>query len=150
MKKILAFSLLCLIALTINAQEYVDLGLPSGTMWKDVNEEGGFYTYEQAVSKFGNNLPTQKQLEELTKSCKWTWTDNGYEVVGPSGKSIFLPAEGSRFCCGMVYNVGPYGEYWTSSIYYDDLACLLHFDSEKYSDYGTKQCTGLSVRLVKK
>ena len=39
MKKILFFSLICLMALSVNAQ-WVDLGLPSGTLWKDKNEKG--------------------------------------------------------------------------------------------------------------
>ena len=43
---------------------YVDLGLPSGTLWKGKNE-GGWYTYEEAISMFGNLLPTKEQFEEL-------------------------------------------------------------------------------------
>ncbi|MCQ2318846.1 MAG: hypothetical protein MJZ90_08025 [Bacteroidales bacterium] len=73
---------------------YVDLGLHSGTLWKDKNEEGGFYIYDQAMSKFGNELPTKEQFEELKSSCKWAWTGSGYKVTGPSGASIYLPAEG--------------------------------------------------------
>lgn len=30
----------------LKAQGWVDLGLPSGSLWKNKNEEGGFYTYE--------------------------------------------------------------------------------------------------------
>ncbi|HJJ45480.1 MAG TPA: hypothetical protein O0Y17_00165 [Methanocorpusculum sp.] len=57
-------------ALTMTAQRaadpagYVDLGLPSGTLWKDKNESGGFYTYDEAMKAFGNNLPTMEQFEE--------------------------------------------------------------------------------------
>ena len=40
MKKLLFFSMMCLLALTMSAQDYVDLGLPSGTKWKKANEEG--------------------------------------------------------------------------------------------------------------
>lgn len=40
--------------------EYVDLGLPSGTMWKLFIEDG-YYTFDRAVEKFGSNLPTKEQ-----------------------------------------------------------------------------------------
>lgn len=46
------------------AQGYTDLGLPSGTIWKNFNATG-FYTYDEAVSQFGNRLPTKEQWEEL-------------------------------------------------------------------------------------
>ncbi|MCQ2271186.1 MAG: hypothetical protein MJZ72_00120 [Bacteroidales bacterium] len=59
MKKILLLSVLCLFALQIKAQEYVDLGLPSGTKWKDKNESG-FYDYDAAVRSFGSKLPTKE------------------------------------------------------------------------------------------
>ena len=37
--------------------EYIDLGLPSGTLWADCNEEG-FYYFDEAVEKYGYRLPT--------------------------------------------------------------------------------------------
>ena len=57
--------------------EYVDLGLPSGTKWKTSNETTGyarvFYSYDEAVSEFGNRLPTREQFEELRRYCSWEW-----------------------------------------------------------------------------
>lgn len=51
--------------------EYVDLGLPSGTLWaKDYAKEKAntiFATYEEA-RKF--NIPTVEQLNELYKCCQ--------------------------------------------------------------------------------
>lgn len=75
---------------------YVDLGLPSGTLWKERNE--GFYTYDQAIATFGSQLPTFVQLWELKTCCQWKRTLLGYKVIGPSGESIFLPALG--YCHG--------------------------------------------------
>jgi hypothetical protein len=68
MKKIFSFCLICFMALSASAQqmEYVDLGLPSATLWKAVDEPG-FYTYDEAMNKFNNQLPTSAQLEELKK-----------------------------------------------------------------------------------
>lgn len=78
---------------------YVDLGLPSGTLWKSKNEER-YYYYEQANSTFGCQLPTKKQWMELLRCCKWTWGNNGsfsgYWVKGENNCSIFLPAKNLR------------------------------------------------------
>jgi hypothetical protein len=133
----------------LKAQGYVDLGLPSGTLWKNKNEEGGFYTYEQAVSKFGSKLPTKEQLEELKNSCTWTWTGSGYKVVGPSGASIVLPAAGIRSCDGNVNLDGSGGYYGSSTPSGSGDAWRLCFGRGGVgmdANYG--RCGGYSVRLV--
>ena len=54
------------------------------------------------VSKWGNGwrMPTQVEMRELVNSCTWTWTTKngiiGYQVTGPNGNSIFLPASGGK------------------------------------------------------
>lgn len=45
---------------------YVDLGLPSGTLWKNKNEEG-FYTYDDAVSKFGSKFADKRTIRGIEK-----------------------------------------------------------------------------------
>ena len=103
--------------------EYVDLGLPSGTKWKLVNEENAadsvynFFTHDEAVDQFGNKLPTKEQYEELITSCSWTWKDNGYKVTGPNGDSIFLPATGYRSCFDHILSEGSVGGYRSSTPY---------------------------------
>lgn len=47
------------------ADGYVDLGLPSGTLWKTENEDCGLVTYDKAYELYGNSLPTYEQLKEL-------------------------------------------------------------------------------------
>ncbi|MBO5672769.1 MAG: hypothetical protein J6S09_00600 [Paludibacteraceae bacterium] len=126
---------------------YVDLGLSSGTYWKETNESG-FYNYDNAVSKFGDKLPTKEQLEELKNECEWTWTGNGYKVIGSNGESIMLPAAGYRDCSGGVGRVGAVGGYWSSTPYDLDLARSLYFDSSGVDMYSDYRCYGLSVRLV--
>lgn len=65
---------------------YTDLGLPSGTKWGTMNGSE-HYRYADAVSKFGNRLPTTSQWDELRNNCTWTWDEkeNAYKVVGPNG-----------------------------------------------------------------
>lgn len=129
---------------------YVDLGLPSGTLWKDQNEAGGFYSYDQAMAKFGRSLPTKEQLGELKNSCRWTWNGNGYKVEGPSGESIVLPAAGYRDCDGGVYGVGSDGYYWSSTPYDSGNAWRLFFYSRGACMHDGRRCLGQSVRLVRK
>lgn len=128
---------------------YVDLGLPSGTLWKAENENCGLITYDQAIDRFGYRLPTKEQLEEIKKTCTWEWTGNGNKVVGPSGESIFLPAAGYRFCEGSLYGVGSYGYYWSSTPNGSEDAWGLFFGSGGVDMYDSGRCRGLSVRLVK-
>ena len=132
----------------LNGQEWVDLGLPSGTLWKNKNEKG-FYDYDAAVHSFGSKLPTKEQLEELKNSCKWIWTGSGFKVVGPNGVSIVLPADGYRGCGGRVGGVGSYGSYWSSTPYDSGIAWGLDFETGVvYSMDELSRCCGQSVRLV--
>ena len=153
MKKLFIFGMMCLMALSMQAQttsdidDYVDLGLPSGTLWKDKNEDG-FYTYEQALNKFGSRLPTKEQLEELRNKCTWSWTGSGYKVTGPNGNSISLPAAGYRSCGGSVTDVGASGYCWSSTPNGSESAWSLRFYSGGVSMYNDYRCYGDSVRLV--
>ncbi len=132
----------------LKAQGWVDLGLPSGTLWKDKNEEGGFYSYDQAMSRFGNELPTNEQFSELINSCQWIWTGSGYKVTGPNGNSISLPAVGFRYRNGIIDNVGEWGQYWSSTPPKGrGMAYMLFFNQEKVYVQYYSQCE-YSVRLV--
>lgn len=98
MKKLLIFFVTCLMAITTHAQsksQYVDLGLPSGTLWKQTNEPKD-YSFADAIRYFDGFLPTSGQLQELIDNCQWKWTGHGYKVIGKNGKSIFLSAEFKR------------------------------------------------------
>ena len=126
---------------------YVDLGLPSGTKWKDKNQ-GGFYTYDEAVSAFKSKLPTKEKWEELKAFCEWTWTGSGYKVTGENGNSIVLPAAGYRNCDGYVNLVGSDGYYWSSTPNGSERAWNLHFESGGVGMNNYGRCRGRSVRLV--
>ena len=145
--KLLFFSLMCLMAMNLNAQSYVDLGLSSGTKWKSANEKG-FYSYDEAISTFGNSVPSQEQWMELRNECDWTWSGMGYKVVGPNGNYIVLPAAGIRYCSGDVDRVGTNGRYWSSTPLDSERAWTLGFYSSEVSMLDNYRCHGQSVRLV--
>ena len=127
---------------------YVDLGLQSGTLWNNKTEEGGFYTYDEAVSKFGNKVPSKAQWEELINTCTWTWNGCGYQVEGTNGNSIVLPASGYRFCDGDVIRVGFGGRYWSSTPSTSEDAWRIGFNKDGMRMRDDSRCDGLSVRLV--
>ena len=132
----------------VQESDYVDLGLPSGTLWKSKNEKGMYYTYDEAVSQFGDKLPTREQFAELQAFCTWTWNGKGYVVKGDNGNSIVLQAAGLRFCSDGVLNVGTSGSYWSSTPYVSGRAWILDFYSGGVTLDYEGGCLGLSVRLV--
>lgn len=86
---ILLYCILCAIGQTMFAANMLNLGLPSGTIWAEEDEEGT-YTYYEANAIFGKNLPTLEQYQELLKYCKVTPEGDGVRLTGPNGKSIVM------------------------------------------------------------
>ncbi len=82
--------------------EYVDLGLPSGTLWSmDYERDGDGILFQPHINTGMLNIPTRKQWEELVDVCKWEYDKSGsfHEAycIGPNGKIL-------KFCLsGMVH-----------------------------------------------
>lgn len=99
----------------------------------------------------GWRIPTDAEFEELIKDCTWEWTTrngvNGYEVTGPSGNSIFLPAAG-----GKIYdehrNYGENGFYWSNHTDSNTDAYHLNFDFIKSEVSSEVRIVGLPIRPV--
>ena len=96
-------------------------------------------------------MPTFEQMNELLDMCHWKWDNicRGYNVIGPNGNSIFLPAAGCRYSGSLgAARVGGY--YWTRSLcpYNTSLAYVIEFDYDNvYDGYLDRYC-GQSVRAV--
>ena len=188
--------------------EAIDLGLPSGTKWANMNvgasapeEYGGYYAWGEteekndyswstykwcngsddtmtkycidsdygtvdnktvlgpeddvAHVKWGGSwrMPTLDEQDELRNNCTWTWTTqngvNGYNVTGPNGNSIFLPAAGSSYGTEK-YDIELCGGYWSSSLYSDNSysALSLNFYNGCYDKGYVNRCHGRIVRPV--
>lgn len=73
--------------------EYIDLGLPSGTLWSSgylsKDKSYMFLTYDEACKY---NIPTKEQFEELVKYCQIIPNVNntGHNYIGPNGKYFKL------------------------------------------------------------
>lgn len=154
----------------VNGFGYVDLGLPSKTMWATSNigaqkpwEYGNYYAwgelttkavysdknntyyytdlsdisgdprYDVSISVMGKEwqMPTKDEYQELLDNCAWVWDKNGFKIIGPNGKSIYLPGanttykyEGQLPTC-VYFTSTPSDEIWdnkrtTYRLYKDD------------------------------
>ena len=212
-----SFTLFVLMLATLccsaQSHSYVDLGLPSGTLWADRNvgaaspeDYGDYFAWGETTTKsdyswstykyangandkltkycsrsdYGNNgytdsrttlersddaayqnwgsqwcMPTQEQFQELKDKCTWKWTTrngkNGYQVTGPNGNTIFLPAAGCRAGTYLNYD-GSDGGYWSSSLGTDGSTGgrNLYFNSGVVNPDGwSLRRSGFSVRPVR-
>ena len=132
--------------------QYVDLGLPSGTKWAD-RQDDLLYSYDQAITAFGARMPSLADWKELVDECRWDWDDQrcGYEVTGPNGNSIFLPAAGA-LAPGGETNVlnGASGHYWAADALDVAEAEFLYFSNEKITVRHTGKDYFFSVVTVKR
>lgn len=114
--------------------------------------------YDAATANWGGDwrMPTKDEVNELRNNCTWTWTTqnsvNGYNVEGPNGNSIFLPAAG-YYSYQSFKDAGTRGFYWTSSDYINDFgidnyAVSLTIKSTSYNNGGNDRGNGRSVRPV--
>lgn len=91
---------------------YVDLGLPSGTLWSDRNIIG--YHDESILQSgaFSAQVPRRAEFEELVRECGYHWDENlnGVMFVGKNGNSVLLPAHGSVAANGLR-TIGVFGLY---------------------------------------
>ena len=152
--------------------EYVDLGLPSGTLWKSTNEDEDI-NFEEVQTKYAEKLPTKAQWEELIKECTWTFMDPGwwytddefgdyhegcwayYMIKGKNGNSISLPAQGytiDNLCYGCGFFGGIKGFYYSSEmskyLYFDDSSIeMSNWLDVGYTEEQIKEMF-LKIRLV--
>ena len=101
-------------------------------------------------------IPSLEDEKELVKNCTWTWTTindvKGYQVTGPNGNSIFLPAAGYSHD-GSLNRAGYDGFYWTRTLTFfasnsaslmDFLEGYTHWANYLHRYYG---CTVRAVRV---
>lgn len=88
--------------------EYVDLGLPSGTLWsKNYEKEGDDFKCLPYDTAKTYNIPTREQWDELYENCEWSF-DYNYDNVsmmfctGPNGNVIQFPVFGIKQPGGTV------------------------------------------------
>lgn len=143
--------------------EVVDLGLPSGRKWANMNlgatkpnETGLYLTHEDACNfKFedGWKMPTDDDFVELCDNCEHEWKeiDGVYGQMFTSkinGNSVFFPASG-YYNGTTLHSRGSHGYYWASTLSSSTYGRRLYFNASGVGpqDNGTR-FYGFSVRPV--
>ena len=86
-----------------NKTEFVDLGLPSGTLWSTDYERNGSEILLLPHAKSSTlQIPSVEQWEELKNFCQWEFDiDNAYNLckalcVGPNGNILKFDRTGKK------------------------------------------------------
>ena len=116
-----------------------------------LNDISGDAQYDAATANWGGlwRMPTKYEMQELLNLCSWEETTfngiEGYQVVGPNGNSIFLPAAGTKED-DYIYNKG-YASYWTSTPYIGK-AYGYYSNQDQDELFTFRKDTGLTIRPV--
>lgn len=120
-----------------------------------VNISGTIYDIVRMKWGDGWRLPTLTEIMELKNKCIGEWTNlngiNGYKIIGPSGKYIFLPAAGMGVPAGFAWRTEQ-GFYWSGTLHTNGSkdASTITFDNSSWNwTYGCDRYLKLSVRPVK-
>lgn len=132
---------------------WVDLGLPSGKLWCFDNEEG-YFTFDEAVEKFQDQLPTIEDWQELFAECEIKRKydkiyGDGIEFIATNGNKLFLPFAG-RYV-NSIYDLQCGGYYWADKKTITGTPVCVHIDDSNYEaveSIVTKNWCA-SVRLIK-
>ena len=113
---------------------------------------------DAATTKLGSpwRMPTFDEFMELNDNCTRTWTTqdgvNGYQMEGPNGNTIFLPAAGYRKGSDLK-SAGSWAYYWSSSLSYYFPNSIYAFDynfaSSVFVPYPNDRYYGHLVRPVR-
>ena len=157
MRKLFLLALMLVASFSMSARNvpagYVDLGLPSGTMWKATNEPGQ-YMFLTAQNQFGANLPSREQCNELFANCSCQWAENMCIVTGPNGNKISFSYEGLVNCneeranCGEHLSDAGEADFLFVVGRVNHRAAKIHKKSKTHNTSLSKNCNRLSVHLV--
>lgn len=110
-----------------NRTEYVDLGLPSGTLWaKDFEKDGDNILYLPYMQAKRYNLPTREQWEELVSFCEKGWYGKLIRFTGRNGETLDFPNTGR---IKTTYEDGNKSFLWLEEETIDNDNALVRMDS---------------------
>lgn len=120
-----------------NSTEYVDLGLPSGTLWsKNYEKEGNELICLPYDAAKAYNIPTREQWDELYENCEWSFGYNYDNVsvmfcTGPNGNNIQFTVFGIKQPGGTILK-------WRHCIFWlkNKMAVDLSKEGDEKNSYG--------------
>lgn len=134
---------------------YIDLGLPSGTLWsidfeRDVDEIQ-YLSYCQVENL---NIPTKEQWNELVEKCEWRYDNDNdvFMVLGPNGNILtFAKTEYKRFENTISFPIKAGTYFWLKNDNADNSAEIFHNGTTcDFFKHTRKMFSGykLPIRLV--
>ena len=135
------------------AHEFIDLGLPSGTLWATENEPEE-YRFNEAVKKYHKELPSITKWRELFNKCAHEWDDDrkGYIFTGPNGNILFLPATScisllnkdeeitGTYHSAAYWSSTPNGNYYARYAYFSEMWDLICCTEERLRILSVRLC----------
>jgi hypothetical protein len=143
---------------------FVDLGLPSKTLWYSNSASIDYLSYptyvnmlndkkKQAANKYVE-IPTRADWEELRNECQWQWvypftikgvsTEKAYMVMGKNGNCIYLPAVGKHGQGSNKDVRDSKGHYWMLHDQYDTETAV-EFGEDKNSFQFYSEASGWNL-----
>ena len=144
--------------------EFVDLGLPSGTLWssdyvKDDNDKAIYVTQENGADY---EIPTYEQFKELMDECKWeqksekNWTESGFYYwhdwaicIGPNGNKITFEKTGLYEATDSLTRTSEIFFWLNDKEYFHNNCASITFDSLNIGSENMFSGYKLPIRLVK-
>ena len=136
-----------------NKTEYIDLGLPSGTLWAaDYEKLDDKVEYKPYPGAGNYKLPTEEQWNELKEYCKWEfrfknigYNSNKYVIelafcIGPNGNILRFSPTGSMHASGIVDKDEIF--FWI----FDSEECLEKKSAKIYTDKDNTKDTHIRIR----
>ena len=146
--------------------EFVDLGLPSGTLWssdyvkKDDNDITIYVTQENGADY---EIPTYEQFKELMDECKWeqksekNWTESGFYYwhdwaicLGPNGNKITFEKTGLYEATDSLTRTSEIFFWLNNKEYFHNNCASITFNSLNIGSEKMFSGYKLPIRLVKR
>ena len=127
------------------------------TYGKEMDDISGNAQYDVAAANWGEGwrMPTLEEIRELANCCTWEWSKQngigGYNIIGPNGNRIFLPASDNKSGSTFYSATCNHGSYWSSTPIYNTGARYLSFYSHTQKldlEYSNSRSNGLAIRPV--
>lgn len=145
--------------------EFVDLGLPSGTLWssdyvKDDNDKAIYVAQKNGADY---EIPTYEQFMELMDECKWeqksekNWTESGFYYwhdwaicLGPNGNKITFEKTGLYEATDSLTRTSEIFFWLNDKEYFHNNCASITFDSLNIGSENMFSGYKLPIRLVKR